>query len=604
MQRVLGSAAIAGFLLAADIAVLALFLVPDVSLRREAPALLVSLLLPYGVAGSVAFGTLGLLLHVLGPRLARPPVPGLPYFTFVAFVQAGAAAALFWLNLVSYRHSIPVDFVEALTAASVVVSLSAIVLLGAGLDVLFFPDRGRSVVAPVVVLAAAATVVAPLALRPDPAPPPRVVPVHLEPLTPLRRVVLVGIDGLSPELVREGLRKGSLPAFDGLARRGAHGALATFRPAEGPPVWTSVFTGRLPRDHGVKSFSSYRLRGSASPWELLPRGILIGLMQEAGLVATLPVTARSRRSPALWDALNAVGAHAGIVRFWGTHPPEKIQGFMLSNHFLRLSREGRAAEALFPPDLVDELAERSVSGDDVDPGLLAGFVDLSVEAGDDAAWRRDLVDRALAPDLTYQRAGAVLRAAYDPPFFASYFYGLDVVGHAFTRYASPERFGDVPPEEVRRFGHVVERYAAFLGQWLAALEAGLRPGEVLFVVSGYGIEPVPWWRRLLVLPGAAPLPSGSHDGAPDGVVFAVGDGIRRGAVLERGSILDVAPTLLYLMGLPVARDMEGRVWSEILEEDFLRRHPVAFIPSYAGVKAAAAGPLLEEDLPELPEETP
>jgi hypothetical protein len=277
---------------------------------------------------------------------------------------------------------------------------------------------------------------------------------------------------------------------------------------------------------------------------------------------------------------------------------------MLSNHFQRLSREGRAAEALFPPELVDELRERSVAPSDVDPALLSGFVDLSVGAPGDGAWRRDLVDRALAPDLTYHRAGAVLRAAYDPPFFASYFYGLDVVGHAFTRYARPERFGDVTPEEVRRFGHLVERYAAFLGQWVAELEGGLRPGEVLFVVSGYGMVPAPWWRRLLALPGSAPAPSGAHDSAPDGVVFAAGDGIRRGAVLERGSILDVAPTLLYLMGLPVARDMDGRVWTEIIEEDFLRQHPVAFIPSYAGVASAPPSPPLVEDLPELPEETP
>ena len=75
---------------------------------------------------------------------------------------------------------------------------------------------------------------------------------------------------------------------------------------------------------------------------------------------------------------------------------------------------------------------------DVDPALVAQFVDLSVEgAASPGTWRRDLVERALAPDLTYQRAGAVLRAAYDPPFFATYFYGLDVVGHAFMRYAEP-----------------------------------------------------------------------------------------------------------------------------------------------------------------------
>ena len=108
---------------------------------------------------------------------------------------------------------------------------------------------------------------------------------------------------------------------------------------------------------------------------------------------------------------------------------------------------------------------------------------------------RDLVERALAPDLTYQRVGGVLRAAYDPPFFATYFYGLDVVGHAFMRFARPDAFGDVTPEEVRRYGHVIDRYLALLSQWIGDVERALRPGEILLVVSGYGMEPAPLWRR-------------------------------------------------------------------------------------------------------------
>jgi len=603
MRRVLGSAAVAGFLLAGDVVVLTLFLAPSAGLVQEARALLVSLFVPYGIASGLGLGVLGLLLHGLAPGQARPPVPGLPYLTLLAFVQASLAAALFWWNLVSYRYSIPVPFVHALTAAAVVVTLAAVALLGVGLDALFFPERGRAVLAPLVVLAAAATVIGPLALRPDPEPAPRIVPVRVERTAPQRRVVLVGIDGLSPAQVELGLRRGSLPALEGLARRGAHGPLATLRPAEGPPIWTSIFTGRLPRDHGVKSFASYRLRGSSSDWELLPKGILVSLAERLGLVTRLPVTARSRRSPALWEALNAFDVRAGIVRFWGTQPPERIQGFMISNHFHRLSREARGAEALFPPDLFEQVRDRAVLPADVDRALVAEFVDLSGEAEDRRQWRRDLVERALAPDLTYQRAGAVLRAAYDPAFFATYFYGLDVVGHAFTRDAWPDRFGDVRPEEQRRFGRVIERYAAFLGRWVAELERGLRPNEVLMLVSGYGMDPVPWWRRLLGVSGAD-APSGSHEAAPDGVVFVAGDGIRKGAQLQRGSILDVAPTLLYLMGLPIARDMEGRVWTEIMEDDVLRQSPVSFIPSYAGVAKAEVSEPVGEDLPPLPEDTP
>jgi hypothetical protein len=131
----------------------------------------------------------------------------------------------------------------------------------------------------------------------------------------------------------------------------------------------------------------------------------------------------------------------------------------------------------------------------------------------------------------------------------------------------------------------------------------LRPGEVLIVVSGYGMEPVPLWRRATEALRAGAFRSGTHAGAPDGFLLAVGDGVKPGTAPRDASILDVAPTILYLMGLPVARDMEGRVMTEILDDEFTRAHPVTFIPSYeslAVTPVTARGP----DLPPLPDEEP
>jgi predicted AlkP superfamily phosphohydrolase/phosphomutase len=331
----------------------------------------------------------------------------------------------------------------------------------------------------------------------------------------------------------------------------------------------------------------------------------VGELERAGLVSTAAVTSAARRRRALWNALNAFGIPTGIVRLWGTFPPERVQGFMLSNTFHLLSRDpARAAESLHPRDLLPEVRARVVDPADVDPALVSEFVDLSVEVpGDRLPWRRELVERALAPDLTYQRAGSVLRAAYDPPFFATYFYGLDVVGHAFMRYAAPDRFGNVRPDEVRRYGRVLDRYVALVSQWVGEYARGLRPGEVLIVVSGYGMEPVPLWRRVAEAVQGNAFRSGSHTGAPDGFFMAVGDGVKAGATLRGASVLDVAPTILYLMGLPVARDMEGRVMTEILDEEFTRAHPVTFIPSYESLAVTpVAGRAL--GLPPLPDEEP
>jgi predicted AlkP superfamily phosphohydrolase/phosphomutase len=604
--RVVLSAAVASGVLAADVVLLTLFLNPDVVPRQEVASLFASVFLPYAAAAGVGFLLLGVAASAArgGSPLRRAPVEGLPWLASLSFLAIAGAAALFWLNLLTYRYSIPVPFVRALAGASVALTAAALVLVAVGIDALLFPYRGRGVSAALVVLACASAVAVPLALRPSPTPAPHPMPLATETVAPVRRVVLVGIDGLGPEQVADGVARGGLPFMGRILKRGAHGPLATLRPTEGPPIWTTILTGRFPRDHGIKSFVTYRLAGSSTAYELLPRGAFVGALERAGLVSTAPVTAVARHRRALWNALNAFGIPTGIVRIWGTYPTERVQGFMLSHYFHLLRRDPlRATQTLSPPDLLPEVMARSVDADDVDPSLVSQFVDLQAEIpGDRTPWRRELLLRALAPDMTYERAGGVLRAAYDPPFFATYFYGLDVVGHAFLRYAHPDRFGDVRPEEVRRYGRVLDRYTAYLGQFVGDIAQRLRPGEVLLVVSGYGMEPEPVWRR--VLGGLGFGTSGTHAAAPDGFLMAVGDGIRPGAVLRDASVLDVAPTILYLMGLPVARDMEGRVLSEILDEDFARSHPVTFIPSYESLAVTPVRGGDEEALPPLPDEGP
>jgi predicted AlkP superfamily phosphohydrolase/phosphomutase len=602
LLRTLQSASLAASVPAGGVVVLTLYLNPGLRLAEELWALLGALFLPYLLAGTAVFLLIALAAGLLPlPATVRPPLPSVPWFTSLSLLATLASAALHWLNLWEYRHSVPVEFLRPLTAGAVVVSAAALVLLGVMADIVLFPTRGRAPAAAVVILAPAFAVAIPLALRPTPGAGPRPAPASAEPVRPSRRIVLFGADGLSPGLLSDALRRGQQPVFARLLKRGAHGPLATLRPTEGPPLWTTILTGRLPRDHGIKSFATYRLRGGRAAYELLPRFAFVSLLERTGLVATVPVRSSDRKRTALWSHMSAFQVPSGFARMWASYPAERVQGFVLSNYFHLLRADpARAAEAVFPDALLKEATARAVGPEHVDPSLLREFVDASAGA-DGFPWRRELVERALAPDLTYQRAGALLRTAYDPPFFATYVYGLEVVGHAFLRYAEPERFGDVRPEEVRRYGRILDRYLSLVGQWLFEAERDLGPEDVLVVVSAYGMEPVPLWRRLLT----GRERSGTHEGAPDGLLLAVGGGIRPGAVLHNASILDVAPTLLYLAGLPVGRDMEGRVLAEVVEESFAREHPVSFIPSYESVAVAPGPPAPPvDDLPPLPDEVP
>ncbi len=68
--------------------------------------------------------------------------------------------------------------------------------------------------------------------------------------------------------------------------------------------------------------------------------------------------------------------------------------------------------------------------------------------------------------------------------------------------------------------------------------------------------------------------TGHH--SPYGIFFAKGRSITPGTRLARdeASIMDLAPTVLYLIGLPVPDDMDGSVLRACIDPDFLKAHPV------------------------------
>jgi arylsulfatase A-like enzyme len=59
-----------------------------------------------------------------------------------------------------------------------------------------------------------------------------------------------------------------------------------------------------------------------------------------------------------------------------------------------------------------------------------------------------------------------------------------------------------------------------------------------------------------------------------------GPGICQGYRFDDATILDMTPTLLALKGLPIGEDMDGRVITEAIDQDFLEKHPLRYLKSY------------------------
>jgi predicted AlkP superfamily phosphohydrolase/phosphomutase len=78
----------------------------------------------------------------------------------------------------------------------------------------------------------------------------------------------------------------------------------------------------------------------------------------------------------------------------------------------------------------------------------------------------------------------------------------------------------------------------------------------------------------------------SGDHRLNGVLLAAGNGVKKGAQARGAKLLDIAPTVLYVMGLPIPEEMDGNVITTLFEPSFLDEHPVDFAPVPAQKESA------------------
>ena len=74
--------------------------------------------------------------------------------------------------------------------------------------------------------------------------------------------------------------------------------------------------------------------------------------------------------------------------------------------------------------------------------------------------------------------------------------------------------------------------------------------------------------------------SGSHVNPVDGTLILSGNIIKKNHKITNARVLDITPTLLYALGLPLGRDMDGKVLKDAFETQYLDKHPIKYIPSY------------------------
>ena len=394
------------------------------------------------------------------------------------------------------------------------------------------------------------------------------------------RILLIGIDGADWDVIDPMIADGRLPNLARLKREGARARLRSSVPTLSPLLWTTVATGKTPDRHGINDF----------------------LVADPRTGRQVPINSTFRKTKAIWNILTEAGLNSDIIAWWATWPAETIRGHLVSDRVaystFDLSAPRQKQGAVFPPEYASTIEAMRVTTDAVTYGQITRFVHVTPgefrQARASAARRVGLSEidesinvltRVLASTETYRRIALDLLehgGGEDGParLFAVYFQGVDEVNHRFA-HCSPPRTELCTEGDYRRFKDAVSEFYryqdAILGEILK--KAGNR---TVIVMSDHGFSSGSS-RPRDVKPFIEGRPGLWHDLM--GIFIAHGPLIKPGDI-PTITLYDIAPSLLYLLGLPVPEDMPGKVIEAALADDFISAHPVVKVPSYEGLQAA------------------
>jgi predicted AlkP superfamily phosphohydrolase/phosphomutase len=265
------------------------------------------------------------------------------------------------------------------------------------------------------------------------------------------RVLIIGLDGATWDVLLPWIEEGKLPVLGELVRTGASFPLLSTRPPYTPQAWSTLATGANPGKHGILGFE---VSEKSDPFE---RRLLCS---------------RDLALPPFWRVVNGRGISTGLLNVPMTYPPGQVEGFMVTG----MMTPSVKADFTYPPDLGSELLSR-----------LPEYI-VDVKVGDQDQVSLGIV-RELAQALSQRaRACEFLLDRYPVDVFYVVFETLDRINHVFWKHIDRES----PLYCTKRAGRirkaVVELYQE-VDRVVGSLWEALRGNALTILISDHGFGP-------------------------------------------------------------------------------------------------------------------
>ena len=380
----------------------------------------------------------------------------------------------------------------------------------------------------------------------------------LEPLS--ERVLLVGWGGADSKSVDALLRAGQMPNLQRLIDTGVRGDVASPTPMISPTLWTSVATGKKADQHGILCFAGPETGD----------GVATG--------KTPPVASRSRRCKAVWNILSGNDVlplrrlRSCVVNWCASHPAEAIHGVVVSDRFAQAAgpphQEWPAVDgSVHPVALLTEACMHRVHPTAVTPRQIARFIprEFAGQKNTDP----------LAGSLAGQLAVVVAKCAtthavttwlmedQDWDLMAVHYDVLDGFSRT-VRAGHQPKMGGRGGEDFGRYGDVMTECYRFCDTMLGRL-MDLIEDDATIILFSAGDSRTDGLQAAGCAKTEDRRPTAQH--GQQGMLVMAGPNIKKAQRVDGASALDITPTVLWLLGRPVATDMGGKPLTHIRDAD-------------------------------------
>lgn len=280
------------------------------------------------------------------------------------------------------------------------------------------------------------------------------------------KMVVLGFDGASWNVVRPMLEDELLPNLRRIMDSGVYARLRTPWPPSTPIIWTTLYTGAHAQNHGIKNFFN---------------------------------TLHDLKTPRIWDIILHGGGTAGLCGNYFTSPIDTRLAFCIPSHF-DSGVETKPERYSFIRKLTRSFEAKSIS---IDRLLASGFsairnglrsrsITFAVRSVLAAALNRQYFNwyhrfQRVFMDLSFD----VFLHAYSEfrPDFASCYTPLpDTVSHKYWSFHEPERFDNVDPKQVKKFGKVIRDTYRHCDRRVGSVLKAVSQNTLICVLSDHGFQ--------------------------------------------------------------------------------------------------------------------